>query len=49
MAQSGSDHQHELRLDAYAHMQHLEMAYFEDQPTGNLMAILNDDVNQLAS
>ncbi len=39
--------QHELRLDAYAHMQHLEMAYFEDQPTGNLMAILNDDVNQL--
>jgi ATP-binding cassette subfamily B protein len=28
-------------------MQHLEMAYFEDQPTGNLMAILNDDVNQL--
>lgn len=39
--------QHELRLDAYAHMQHLEMAYFEDQATGNLMAILNDDVNQL--
>ncbi len=39
--------QHELRLDAYSHMQHLEMAYFEDQPTGNLMAILNDDVNQL--
>jgi ATP-binding cassette subfamily B protein len=39
--------QHELRLDAYAHMQHLEMAYFEDQSTGNLMAILNDDVNQL--
>lgn len=39
--------QHELRLDTYAHMQHLEMAYFEDQPTGNLMAILNDDVNQL--
>jgi ATP-binding cassette subfamily B protein len=39
--------QHELRLDAYAHMQHLEMAFFENQPTGNLMAILNDDVNQL--
>lgn len=39
--------QHELRLDAYAHMQHLEMAYFENQSTGNLMAILNDDVNQL--
>jgi ATP-binding cassette subfamily B protein len=39
--------QHELRLDAYAHMQHLQMAYFEDESTGNLMAILNDDVNQL--
>ncbi|MCP4307107.1 MAG: ABC transporter ATP-binding protein [bacterium] len=39
--------QHEMRLDAYAHMQQLEMAYFEDQATGNLMAILNDDVNQL--
>ena len=39
--------QHGLRLDAYSHMQHLEMAFFEDQPTGNLMAILNDDVNQL--
>jgi ATP-binding cassette subfamily B protein len=39
--------QHELRLDTYAHMQHLEMAYFEDESTGNLMAILNDDVNQL--
>lgn len=39
--------QHDLRLDAYAHMQHLELAYFEEQPTGNLMAILNDDVNQL--
>ena len=39
--------EHELRLDTYAHMQHLEMAFFENQPMGNLMAILNDDVNQL--
>ena len=39
--------QHELRLDAYSHMQHLEMAFFEDESTGNLLAILNDDVNQL--
>ena len=28
-------------------MQGLELAYFEDQSTGGLMAILNDDVNQL--
>ena len=39
--------QHELRNDAYAHVQNLEMAYFEDQSTGGLMAILNDDINQL--
>ncbi|MCP4425774.1 MAG: ABC transporter ATP-binding protein [Chloroflexi bacterium] len=39
--------QHELRLDAYAHVQTLEMAYFEDRSTGGLMAILNDDINQL--
>lgn len=39
--------QHELRLDAYAHVQDLEMAYFADRSVGGLMAILNDDVNQL--
>jgi ATP-binding cassette subfamily B protein len=39
--------QHDLRVDAYSHMQHLEMAYFEDRSTGDLMAVLNDDVNQL--
>ena len=39
--------EHDLRLDAYAHVQGLEMAYFEDRSTGGLMAILNDDVNQL--
>ena len=39
--------QHELRLDAYSRIQELELAYFEDRSTGGLMAILNDDVNQL--
>jgi len=39
--------QHELRVDAYHHVQGLEIAYFEDRSTGGLMAILNDDVNQL--
>jgi ATP-binding cassette subfamily B protein len=28
-------------------VQKLEMAYFENQRTGNLMAILNDDINQM--
>ncbi|MBN1679092.1 MAG: ABC transporter ATP-binding protein [Anaerolineae bacterium] len=39
--------QHEMRIDAYTHVQGLELAYFEDQSTGGLLAILNDDVNQL--
>ena len=39
--------QHNLRLDAYGHIQKLELAYFENQSTGNLMAVLGDDINQL--
>ncbi|MHC5011396.1 MAG: ABC transporter ATP-binding protein [Planctomycetota bacterium] len=39
--------QHELRLDAYAHVQTLEMGFFEDRSTGGLLAILGEDVNQL--
>ena len=39
--------QHELRMSAYSHIQDLEMQWFSEQPTGSLMAIMNDDVNQL--
>lgn len=39
--------QHELRMDAYDHIQNLEMQWFSGQSTGGLMSILNDDVNQL--
>jgi len=39
--------QHELRLDAYSHIQNLEMEWFGDQSKGELMSILNDDINQL--
>ena len=39
--------QHDLRLDAYGHLQSLELAYFEDRSTGRLMSILSDDINQL--
>ena len=39
--------QHELRMDAYKHIQDLEMQWFSEQSTGGLMAIMNDDVNQL--
>jgi ATP-binding cassette, subfamily B, bacterial len=39
--------QHELRLDAYRHVQALDMSWFERKKTGQLMSILNDDINQL--
>lgn len=39
--------QHELRLDAYRHLQELDLAFFEDSTTGGLLSILGDDVNQL--
>jgi ATP-binding cassette subfamily B protein len=39
--------QHTLRLDAYSHVQKLELAYFEARSTGGIIAILNDDINQL--
>ncbi|HEY1079256.1 MAG TPA: ABC transporter ATP-binding protein, partial [Bdellovibrio sp.] len=39
--------QHDLRVTAYSHLQKLDMAYFEDRSTGGLVAVLNDDINQL--
>mgnify|MGYP005846717627 CR=1 FL=1 len=39
--------EHELRVETYAHVQDLELAYYEDQSTGGLLSILNDDINQL--
>jgi len=39
--------QHELRVEAYGHVQSLELTYFEDRSTGGLMSVLNDDINQL--
>ena len=39
--------QHDLRMEAYRHVQRLELAYFERNRTGNLLAILNEDINQM--
>ena len=39
--------EHEIRVDAYSHVQDLHVKWFEDQKTGNITAILNDDINQL--
>lgn len=39
--------QHQLRLDAYCHIQGADMRYFEQVSSGYLVSILNDDINQL--
>jgi len=39
--------EHELRIDAYRHLQDLELAYYEERSSGGLMSILSDDINQL--
>ncbi len=39
--------QHDLRSDTYRHLQELEVSWFEDTTSGGLLAVLNDDVNQL--
>jgi ATP-binding cassette subfamily B protein len=39
--------QNDLRIDTYDNLQQLDMSYFENQSTGGLVAIVNDDVNQL--
>lgn len=39
--------QHKLRLDAYRHLQRLPATEVEKRATGSLLALLNDDVNQL--
>ncbi len=39
--------QHDLRIDAYSHLQELELSYLEDRSTGLVLSILNDDINQL--
>jgi ATP-binding cassette subfamily B protein len=41
------DLQKDLRVEAYDHVQRLELAWYEDRATGGLTAVLNDDVNQL--
>ena len=39
--------EHKLRVDAYDHAQKLDLSWHEKQTTGNISAILNDDINQL--
>ena len=39
--------QHDLRCHTYKHLQHHDMEFFENQRLGQLIAIVNDDVNQM--
>ncbi|MCL9812343.1 ABC transporter ATP-binding protein [Natranaeroarchaeum aerophilus] len=38
---------HEVRTDTYQQMQRLDMSFFNDMQTGELMSILNNDTNRL--
>lgn len=44
LAQFTQDH---LRKDAYRNLQQQELSFFEDRATGDLVTVLNDDINQL--
>jgi ATP-binding cassette subfamily B protein len=41
------DIQHSLRGSVFTHVLDQQLAFFEDKESGRLMALLNDDVNQL--
>lgn len=39
--------QHDLRMDVYTHVQSLPLPYFEDKSSGEILSVINDDINQL--
>lgn len=39
--------QHKIRMDTYGHILKMDQRFFESQQSGNLISIINDDVNQL--
>lgn len=41
--------QHDLRVDAYTSTQALDIGFFDSRETGEVMSVLNNDVNQLES
>ena len=42
------DVEHEIRVSAYDHAQRLGLSWHENQSTGNITAVLNDDVNPVS-
>jgi ATP-binding cassette subfamily B protein len=54
--QSGSDYawdtlaqkvRHDIRTTLYAHLQRLDVSYFEERPSGDIMSVLSNDVDTL--
>jgi ATP-binding cassette subfamily B protein len=54
--QSGSDYawdtlaqkvRHDIRTKLYAHLQRLDVSYFEERPSGDIMSVLSSDVDTL--
>ncbi len=43
------DVQHQVRTDTYDEMQSQRLGFFDDHQTGEVMSVLNNDVNQLES
>ena len=41
------DIEHQLRMSTFTNTQTLDLAFFENKSSGRLMALLNDDINQL--
>lgn len=39
--------QHQMRLDTFSHVQGQSMSWFDERQKGDILAILNDDINQL--
>ncbi len=39
--------QHEMRMDAFRHVEKQGMGWFDERQKGDLLAIMNDDINQL--
>ena len=39
--------QHELRIETFSHVQKQGMGWFDERQKGDILAILNDDINQL--
>ncbi|MCU4802540.1 ABC transporter ATP-binding protein/permease [Halobacteria archaeon HArc-gm2] len=47
MGRFGTYFQHDVRMDVFDTVQRLELGFFDDRDTGDVMSVLNDDVDEL--